>query len=759
MNRRSSTPLILLILLILQALTAVAQNKRPKIGLVLSGGGAKGMAHIGVLRAMERAGLRPDYITGTSMGSIVGGLYSIGYNSHDLEKLVTHVDWDELLTNKIDLNQVAIEEKPYYGRFVIDLPMTNRFKIKLPAGLIEGQKLNEMLIDLTRGVDNIQNFHRFPIPFACVATNIATGKPVLLNRGNLAQSLRASMAIPGVFTPVVIRDTLLVDGGLVRNFPVQEAKDMGADILIGVFVSSDLENESQLDNFVSILMQSSWVLSAYDSREQKKLLNYYIQPDVSAYSTGSFSSSSEIIQKGIEAGDAFYPIFKKLADSLNAIGPQQPLRIPEVATRYRIAKISVEGNRKIPADLIQGKLAISDTALIGADAIENKITLLYGTGYFDNIGYELREMPDGYNLIVTVKETYPSKIKGAIHYDTENKAGIDLNYTLRNALLPNSRLVLDVDLAEYPRASVNYLKYVGRHQSFAAALDLNFDSFNPAVTSSNSDKTNIYSINQYSAKGSLFTSSFVNHRFGVEFDYRYVSLSPQAANDPLLTSLSYVRNSGLDAGLFFESNTFNTRYYPTHGSYVRGSLGYFFDGHGNYHFNLDSLSIKKHFSIASIARAEISGTKIFPVSHIFSVVATGGLTISGNPDSTALNVFGYSYFGGFRPRVRDSYSFYGARNYDYTATSYFLGKLDLQFEFTDHIFFTAGINYLNIHSPMNWFQSDYKPMGDLINNEPWRLGYGASIAYISLIGPISISATMDSRRQTVIGNFSLGFYF
>ncbi len=217
-------------------------SKRPKVGLVLSGGGAKGLAHIGVLRAMEKAGLTPDYITGTSMGSIVGGLYAIGYSADEIDSIVSTVDWDELLTNEIPLSDIAIEEKEYYGRYIAELPIEG-VKVSLPKGLIEGQKLTELLTRLTRPAHGISDFSKFPIPFACVAANIETGLPEVLNKGFLPEAIRASMSIPTVFTPIEIDDKLLVDGGLVRNFPVQEVLDMGADIVIGVFVSSDLESK------------------------------------------------------------------------------------------------------------------------------------------------------------------------------------------------------------------------------------------------------------------------------------------------------------------------------------------------------------------------------------------------------------------------------------------------------------------------------------------------------------------------------------
>ena len=230
---------------------STAQDK-PKIGLVLSGGGAKGLAHIGILKSLEEAGITPDYITGTSMGSIMGGLYAIGYSADEIKQIVLEADWDQLLSNKSSLDEVVFEEKDYYNRYINELNFSG-FKLELPKGLIEGQKLSNLLSKLTRPVHNIEDFSQLPIPYACVAVDIETGLSVVLNKGSLARSMRASMAIPSVFTPVEIDDKLLVDGGIVRNFPVEENLEMGADYIIGVFVGNQPLKKEEIKLHVRLL--------------------------------------------------------------------------------------------------------------------------------------------------------------------------------------------------------------------------------------------------------------------------------------------------------------------------------------------------------------------------------------------------------------------------------------------------------------------------------------------------------------------------
>ena len=193
-------------------------NQRPKVGYVLSGGGAKGMAHVGVLKVLEEVGLQPDYITGTSMGSIMGGLYAVGYSAEDISNIIIETDWSAILTNKIPSNEVIYSRKHEYKRSIIELPIYNG-KPELPSGLVEGQKLSELFSRLTWNTAGISDFKEFPTPYACIATDIVSAEKLVMNKGDLMTAMRSSMAIPTVFTPVIYdSNKVLVDGGVVRTY-------------------------------------------------------------------------------------------------------------------------------------------------------------------------------------------------------------------------------------------------------------------------------------------------------------------------------------------------------------------------------------------------------------------------------------------------------------------------------------------------------------------------------------------------------------
>jgi len=205
----------------------------PVIGLALSGGSAKGLAHVGVLKVLEEVDLVPDIITGTSMGAIIGGLYAAGYDAEALEEVAASLDWDRVFSNVAERRHQAAEERFLVQPRALTLPMQGR-QVGLPEGLINGQHIQSALAKLTHGVQGVSDFRDLQIPFAAMAADLQTGEPVLLNSGNLAYALRASMSIPSVFTPVEVDGRWLVDGGTLRNLPVDEAYAMGADIVISV---------------------------------------------------------------------------------------------------------------------------------------------------------------------------------------------------------------------------------------------------------------------------------------------------------------------------------------------------------------------------------------------------------------------------------------------------------------------------------------------------------------------------------------------
>ena len=299
-------------------------TKRPKVGLVLSGGGAKGLAHIGVIKVLEEAGIPIDYIGGTSMGSIVGGLYAIGYSSRQLDSIVRTIDWEEFLTDKVARRSLSMIEKDEEIKYLFAFPIREK-KISLPSAIVEGQNISSMFSKLTSSVYNIKDFSQFPIPFLCMATDIEKGKPVVLKSGSLAAAMRASMAIPTVFSPEIIDGQEMLDGGLLNNFPVEEVKNMGADIIIGVDVGFRFYKKEEMNSMLKIMEQSIFMHSIESSQLSQKACNILITPRLAGYNASSFNKADSLIKRGEWAARQQFEKLRELAVYLRSFNDTSKL--------------------------------------------------------------------------------------------------------------------------------------------------------------------------------------------------------------------------------------------------------------------------------------------------------------------------------------------------------------------------------------------------------------------------------------------------
>jgi NTE family protein len=729
---------------------------RPKIGLVLSGGGAKGLAHIGILRAMEKAGLTPDYITGTSMGSIVGALYAIGYSADDIEKIVKDVDWDTILSNQIPLNQITYEEKFYYGRYIAELPVDG-IKVGLPRGLIEGQKLSERLSRITRAAHDIEDFNNLPIPFACVAADIANGEPVVLNKGSLPEAIRASMAIPTVFTPVEINGRLLVDGGLVRNFPVEEVIDMGADIVIGVFVSSDLNSKEELNDFISLLTQSAFVTSAIDSRQQREFVDIYVEPDLKGYSPGSFRQWQEIINIGNQTGEKYYETFQQLAYSLSVIEPLKSIdQLPE-KNSYLITEISITGNEKISSKIIRGKLRITEGSILSIDEIEKQISIIYGTRYFDKVEYEIITNGPRHKLLIKVREAPDGYLKLAAHYDSENEVGINANLTYRNLLLQHSRALLEFDFSKNPRLDINYLKYLGWKQNMGFQIGYNFRDndlpfYEEEIETSrlDSDYSEIYAL--------LQSTAFQNFTFGGKAMIEFSELTPKVGEIGRI--IEVIKNRNLSAEFYIKYNSLDRQFFPKKGAVFEASVKHTFDVKNRYTSIPEDTASTTNSTIVRqldpFTAFEIQFIQIFKLHNRFSIISDNAMALSTLGDFE-YNITDYYFIGGFKPRGKKTSKYWGAQDKKYLAPNYFYTKLTLQWEVFDNFFLSGIANYIDVQYPMELFYGI--TVGDYLDGEKRRFGYGFSLGYNSFLGPISFSLARDSGSSENQMNLNIGFWF
>ena len=287
---------------------------RPKIGLVLSGGGAKGAAHIGVLKYIEEAGIPIDYIAGTSMGSIVGGMYALGYSSDEILEIISEVDWDRLISNQVERKQISYTGKYENRTQNLTIPFetgtdeeelqSRSFKNSLPTGIVSGDNVINLFNSLSVGYSDPVDFNELPVPFLCIATNLLNGEADVLDKGIFSKSLRASMAIPILFDPVEIDDALFADGGLVNNFPAEQCRAMGADYIIGVSMSKGLEDDpDNLSSLFSQVKQLKVIITDKEFDEYPEMCDIFISPDLKGVGMLSFDAESvaRVTQSGYEA--------------------------------------------------------------------------------------------------------------------------------------------------------------------------------------------------------------------------------------------------------------------------------------------------------------------------------------------------------------------------------------------------------------------------------------------------------------------------
>ncbi|MFZ3273166.1 MAG: patatin-like phospholipase family protein, partial [Lutibacter sp.] len=292
----------------------VVEKEDIKVGLVLSGGGAKGFAHVAVLKVLEEAGVRIDYIGGTSMGAIIGGLYASGYSPNQLDSIIKITDFNKILTDDLPRKSKPFYDKEHSEKYILTVPIKDR-KLGMPTALSNGQSVLNLLTSLTQHVNSISDFSKLPIPFICIATNLETGKQEVLNKGFLPEAILASGSFPTLLAPVEIDGKLLTDGGIINNFPVDEVKAMGADVVIGVDIQSGLAHKEELNSAVKILNQIVG-FQMYKSMEYKyDSLDLVIKPNMETFNVVSFDKSKEIMIAGDLAAREKFGELKSIADS------------------------------------------------------------------------------------------------------------------------------------------------------------------------------------------------------------------------------------------------------------------------------------------------------------------------------------------------------------------------------------------------------------------------------------------------------------
>lgn len=730
--------LFLLIALLTTPVTRAEQAtpQRKKVGLVLSGGGAKGMAHIGALKVIEEAGIPIDYIVGTSMGSIIGGLYAIGYTPEQMDSMVRKQDWQFLLSDRTPRSDKNMAERETDEQFIISVPFSKTAIREVTGGLIKGQNISNLFSQLTLGYHDSIDFNRFPIPFACVAEDIVKGEEKVFHHGVLATAMRASMAIPGVFTPVRLDGMVLVDGGVVNNYPVNVARQMGADYIIGVDVQSQLKPASELVNAGSILGQLVDLMGQDLYLKNKAETNTYIKVNVKGYSAASFTQPAidSLIVRGEEAARQNYEELLKLKRAMGLDDDYRPMPRDkyEPTDWIMVNKIHFDGLDEKDTKWIMKRCDLEENGLNNIRRIEETTSIIRANTSYSNVSYKLTHADDGrFDLTYTVSKKMENRINVGIRFDSEEIASLLINAnTMLNTRLP-SYLAATVRLGKRYAVKLNY----GIEPSPLSSLGLSYQFQYNDIDYYQEGKRSFNSTFRYHAgEISYYNVWLRNVRFGLGIRYElynYGKLLHQEGSGQLDVQDEHFFN--YFANLHYD--TYDKAYFPTKGVRM----------HGSYTFYTDNFTKYNDHAPFSAIQGSVEG--VIPVTNRFSILpgVYGRFLIGKDVPLAKRNIMGGEIMEQY---LSDQLPFVGTPHVELMDNSLLIGGL----KFRQRM---GAVHYLSLSG--NYALSSHKIKGLLTE----KTMFGCSIGYgmDSMFGPLEASLNYANHANKVNIYINLGYKF
>jgi NTE family protein len=712
------------------------EKVRPKVGLVLSGGGAKGLAHIGVLKTLDSLNIKVDYIAGTSMGAVVGGLYASGYSAKQLDSIFSKLDVNALLQDYTPRESKSFYEKRNDEIYALTLPFSN-FKLGLPSGLSKGLYNFNLISRLTKHVSHIREFNQLPIPFLCIATDLETGNQVVLEKGILAEAIIASGALPTLYNPIEINGRLLIDGGVVNNYPVEELTSRGITVIIGVDVQEGLKNRTQLNDVTAVLSQINNFSMIEKMEEKKRLTTIYINPEVKGYSVVSFEKGTEIIQKGNDKANEYSNQIKALAH--HSAQNRKVIQNDSIT----IADITSNKLENYTKAYLVGKLKIKKNTTITHLQLEKAISNINATQNFSAITYSFEKRNKGERLVLNLKENKNNTfLKFGIHYDDLYKSGVLVNYTHKKIITKNDVVALDVVLGDNFRYNFDYYIDNGFYWSFGVNSKLN--AFNRNISTDfengvvftdlgiNSINIDFTELTHQAYLQTLFAQKF-SVGAGVEFKHLKIQSQTLQNTTPIFDNSDYLSAFG-----YLKYDSFNHKYFPNKGWSFAGELKSY----------LYSSNFTEQFERFSIARAE--GAIVFEPLKKCTIKSQTEIGFAIGRRSISffdfvLGGYGFAPTNNFKP-------FFGYDFLSVAGDSYIKQALTIDYEFykKHHVNF-AG-NFATIGNRIFEHKSQWL-------ERPKHTGYAIGYGMESIVGPLEIKHSWSPETRNHFTWFSIGFWF
>ena len=746
---------------------------RLKVGVVLGGGGAKGAAHIGVLKYMEEMGIPVDYVAGTSMGSIIGGLYALGYSPDELTQLIASMDWSAYIGNRIDRpmmsqdfrqrNSTMLLHVPFSHESLFDKDPNSKFISQLPSAYVNNSSLINLFNDLCVGYQEEMDFNDLPIPFACVATDMISGKEVVLRSGSVPTAMRASMAIPGVFSPVTIDDKVLVDGGLVNNFPADVLKEMGADIIIGVEVTSTKDVTAQdLQSLPQVFARLLTTSTSAKRTENRALCDVHIIPDISGFGMLSFTPEAidTLVNRGYKRADDFRDqllAIKKAVDASAGHPVSKTLHAPHAmnltsdSVLVRSITVNNVSDRESRWLIRKGRLKVGQ--YYSESDIEQAMNLYRGTGCFDEVTYQVKEsdtinqgqLSDAYDLNINMKRAKPHVFGMGVRYDTEEGAAVLLNIGLNEKKFNGSKLNFTAKLSYNPKLNLTYTYSRSGLANFNLSVDYRNEHFR---TRGLNDKYVNLHYRQMKANAYISEFHLLNFSTNVGLSYIYTAFDRSSFEESSFDEYYFKDNKILAPFVKMQYDNLDDPYFAKHG--ILANLS------GQYYYM--PTTSEKFFDINYAFQAYIT-----PANGRFSIIPQlyGRYINNIFSNASQIQYCNLRNLGGGEIAGRhfdNQMPFIGLTSVeDMDETNVSILRLDLRYNFYGKHYLTA---MYNTSMPWGMLGTGGMSFSDIFTF--MYHGAGLKYSYNSVLGPISLTGHWS--RDFYTGNhfgayFSFGYTF
>jgi len=695
-------------------------GQRPRVGLVLSGGSAKGLAHIGVIQALEELGVGVDVVTGTSMGGLVGGLYASGYDAREIQRIAGEQDWTDLFTDAPERQFLTPDRRADAARTVFAVPLRGG-GLTLPGGVVSGQNIMRLIQRLTWPVQTVHDFRRLPIPFAAVATDLETGDAVVLDSGVLAEAMRATIALPGGIAPYRLNGRLLADGGISRNLPAEDARALGADFLICSDVTRPRGRAERLQSIFDILNQTITLEVEKNTEPQRRLCDVLIRPEQDGLTGFDFGATDEWVRRGIEATQLHAETLQRIAGPRGARFTARTPFLPDslVATRIEVRGVLDPAKR-----IVERAIDLPSPTVVDAQKLDAALARLYATDLFAQAIYRVETEAGDTTVVFDIREGANDQIGLGIRFDDHRKAALLFSGTLHNRLSYGSTMQLDLRLGEELQARARFLPGLGIRSPVSLGAEARhtravFDVFD-------NDRQVAEIRARVSEAAGLLASPIgrttaAGLRLGIEYLNAHTSIAPEdtAQDEFSLTA----------AGELWR-NTLNRNTYPTRGVAL----------------HVQSLWAER------IGEGEFWTQHIFNLERVFPVArrtAVRAQVYLGAATGDEVPIHRLFFLGGAYPTAifgESQPAFWGLRPQERFGKAAQVFRVSVQQRIRGRIHAIAGLNAGNTLAEWSW------PDGYLV-------GWGVAVGSSTAIGPIELTLHGRGPDNKLLLDLNIGYVF